>query len=225
MPSSAPVADGGFKNPDGTYTEERQALHNRIVDEMFTPERIAAALPAPGEKPTMVMLGGRGGSGKSWLTGNEGPVDASKMILIDADHIKSMLPGYEGWNASAYHEESSDILKMVDDRALGLGVHTVLDATLKSESSSAQRMALYEAAGYDVEGYYMYAAPEEAATRAMSRYSKGGKFNGRFVPPEIVLSNTENEKNFDKLSSGFKKWAVYDNNTLGQKPRLVSKSD
>ena len=33
------------------------------------------------------MLGGRGGSGKSWLTGEHGPVDESKAILIDADAV------------------------------------------------------------------------------------------------------------------------------------------
>lgn len=224
-PTSALVSDGGFKNPDGTYTAERQALHMKIVEEIFSPEKIAAALPAPGETPVMVMLGGRGGSGKSWLTGPDGPVDGSKMLLIDADDIKSKLPGYEGWNASIFHEESSDILKAVDEQARALGVNTVLDATMKSEASSAMRMADYESAGYEIEGYYMYAAPEEAATRAMSRYSKGGTFSGRFVPPEVILGNTNNEQNFDKLSSGFRKWAVYDNNTLGQKPKLVSRSD
>lgn len=225
VPTGALVADGGHKNPDGTYTEERQALHEKLVRDLFTPERIAAAMPAAGEKPVMVMLGGRGGSGKSWLTSPDGPVDGSKMFLIDADDIKSKLPGYEGWNASAYHEESSDILALVDDRARALGINTVLDATMKSEASSAMRMAVYESAGYEVEGYYMYAAPEEAATRAMSRYSKGGTFSGRFVPPEIILGNVNNEKNFDTLSSGFRKWAVYDNNTLGQSPKLVSRSD
>lgn len=224
VPTDATVAEGGHKNPDGTYTDERQALHEKLVDDLFTPERIAAAKPNEGEKPVMVMLGGRGGSGKSWLTGKDGPVDGSKMFLIDADDIKSKLPGYEGWNASAYHEESSDILALVDARARALGINTVLDATMKSEASSALRMADYESAGYEVEGYYMYAAPEEAATRAMSRYSKGGTFSGRFVPPEIILGNVNNEKNFDKLSSGFRKWAVYDNNTLGQSPKLVSRS-
>ena len=135
-----------------------------------------------------------------------------------------MLRGYEGWNAAVYHAESSDTLKAVDEKARNFGVNTVLDATMKLEASSVMRMADCKSAGYDVEGYYMYAAPEEAAARLMSRYGWGGT-SGRSVPSEIILGNTNNEKNFDKLSSGFRKWAVYDNNTLGQKPKLVSKSD
>jgi uncharacterized protein len=225
VPTDALVSEGGFKNPDGTYTPERVEIHRKIAASFFPPERVAAALPAPGEKPVLTMLGGRGGSGKSWLTGEHGPVDESKSILIDADAIKGMLPGYEGWNASAFHEESSDILKLVDARALELGVNTIHDATMKSEATAAMRMAQYEAAGYEVEGYYMYAAPETAAMRALSRYSKKGTFTGRFVPPEIILGNVNNEKNFDKLSGGFRKWAVYDNNAEGKEgPKLISRS-
>jgi predicted ABC-type ATPase len=225
VPTDALVSEGGFRNPDGTYTAERAAMHRKIAMSFFPPEKVARALPAPGEKPVLTMLGGRGGSGKSWLTGEHGPVDESKSILLDSDAIKGMLPGYEGWNASSFHEESTHILGMADARALELGVNTIHDATLKSEATSAMRMAQYESAGYEVEGYYMYAAPETAATRAMSRYAKGGKFNGRFVPPEIILGNVNNEKNFDKMSGGFRKWAVYDNNAEGKEgPKLVSRS-
>ena len=235
------VSEGGFKNPDGTYTLERQAKHLEIVGAIFSKDKIEAARPAEGEKPVLIMLGGRGGSGKSWIT-QHGPLKGKAIdpdhpvpegmkngaIVIDADFIKSKLPGYEGWNASNLHEESSDVIAMVDEMALSLGVNVIHDATLKSYDSSALRMANYDGSGYEVEGYYMYAAPETAATRAMHRYSKGGKFTGRFVPPEVILANVNNEKNFDRLSSGFRKWAVYDNNeenTTGSGPRLVSKSD
>lgn len=225
VPSDAPVAEGGFRVdlPDGgyTYTPERLAVHKAIVDSIFTDEAVLAAMPKEGETPVVKFLGGRGGSGKSWIT-SKGPLAGDTSIVLDADHIKSMLPGYEGWKASAFHEESSDVLKMVDQRALDLGVNVILDATMKTESSVAMRMALYEGRGYEVEGYYMHLPPAEAATRAMSRYAKGGKFDGRFVPPEIILGNVNNEKNFDKLSGGFRKWAVYENS--GKEPKLVESS-
>src|SRR5258708_1982098 len=150
VPTDALVSEGGFKNPDGTYTPEREAIHRKIAADLFTPEKVARALPAAGEKPVLTMLGGRGGSGKSWLTGEHGPVDESKSILVDSDAIKAKLPGYEGWNASAFHEESTHILNMVDQRALALGVNTIHDATLKSEATAVMRMAQYEAAGYEV---------------------------------------------------------------------------
>lgn len=225
IPTDRPVSEGGFRVdlPEGgyTYTPERLAVHQAIVDKIFTDEAVLAAMPKEGEAPVMKMLGGRGGSGKSWIT-DKGPLAGDASIVLDADHVKSLLPGYEGWKASAFHEESSDVLKMIDQRALDLGVNVILDATMKSEATVAMRMALYESHGYEVEGYYMHLPPEQAATRAMARYAKGGKFDGRFVPPEIILGNVNNEKNFDKLSSGFRKWAVYEN--TGKEPKLVEAS-
>jgi predicted ABC-type ATPase len=221
--TDALVADGGFKNPDGTYTAERQAIHEQILSKTFSPMAIAAATPPAGTAPEMTMLGGRGGSGKSWLT-EHGPVDGSKAVLLDADAMKAQLPGYAGWNAALYHEESADLIAMADQRALALRVSVIHDATMKSESGAAKRMADYQSAGYDVNGYYMYASPETATARALSRFSKGGTYKGRFVPPSIILANTQNERNFDKMSKGMKKWAVYDNNKTGGKPRLVARS-
>lgn len=226
VPTDAPVDKGGFKNPDGTYTPARAAVHRKIIESIFTPEAIAAATPPPGQKPVMTLLGGRGGSGKSWITADGGPVDSKTSILLDADAIKTMLPGYEGWNAGLYHEESSDITAIADELATALGVNVIHDATMKSEATPAVRMANYEKAGYDVAGYYMYASPETAATRALGRFSKKGSFSGRFVPLEIILNhNTRNESNFDKLSPGMKRWAIYDNDGAKGEPRLVAKSE
>lgn len=218
-----PVSEGGFVRPDGTYTEERQALHQAILDKIFSDEAVAAAIPAEGD-PTMTMLGGRGGSGKSWLTGPDGPVDPSKAILLDGDAVKAMLPEYQGWNAAQVHEESSHIVSLADIRAQELGVNVIHDATMKTEASAVQRVLSYEANGYNINGYYMYASPETAAERAMGRFSKGGTFTGRYVPVGVILGNTKNEANFDKLKTGFQQWGIYDNNTAGAPaPRLVAK--
>ena len=218
IPTNALVQDGGFKLADGNYTADRRALHEKIVDEFLSDEAVLRARPASGEQPTLTVLGGRGGSGKSWIT-KQGPVDGKRTIILDSDEIKAELPGYAGWNAALYHEESSDIADMIDQRASALGVNMVLDATLRSRTGVNKRIAMYEKAGYKLEGFYMYLSPDDAASRALARFSKGGKFTGRFVPPEVILENTENEKNFDALSPKFLRWAVYENS--GTAPRLV----
>lgn len=217
------VAEGGFKNADGTWTAERAALHTQIVDKVLSDQAVAAATPAAGEPPTLTVLGGRGGSGKSFLTGPNGPVNPANAILLDADAIKGMLPEYAGWNAGQLHEESSAILDMIDRQAVGLGVNIIHDATMKSEGTISQRMALYENAGYKVEGHYMFASPEVAATRAMGRFAKGGTFTGRYVPISVILGNTKNEANFDKMSPRFSAWSIWDNNAAGGSPKLVAK--
>jgi len=219
--TDAPVSQGGFKNPDGTYTAEREAAHNRILDTIFTDQAVQDATPAEGEKPTITFLGGRGGSGKSWFTNPAGPVDPSKAIVLNSDHIKEMLPGYAGWNAALYHEESSDILARAENTARSAKLNVVLDATLRSESGAAVRLAEYHQAGYKAEGYYMFTSPKEAAGRALARFERGGA-DGRYVPLSVVLGSTTNERTFDNLKPSFTKWQIYDNNVLGRAPKFVA---
>jgi hypothetical protein len=47
-----------------------------------------------------------------------------------------------------------------------------------------------------------------ATARAMSRFKRGNEKDGkgRFVPPEVVMGNTDNEANFDKAIPLFAKW-------------------
>jgi predicted ABC-type ATPase len=225
IPTDRLVSEGGYKNADGTYTPERAALHEKIVAEFINEENVAKYSPEPGQNPTLTILGGRGGSGKSWLSSKDGPIDTSKSMVIDTDEVKGKLPEYEGWNASQLHEESSDIVALIDRRAALLGLNVVLDGTLKS-TNILSRIEEYQrppATDYELEGYYMYASPETATMRAMGRFSKGGTFSGRFVPPEVILGNTKNETNFDLLSKDFRKWAVYDNDAEGGKPKLYQR--
>lgn len=227
VPSDQPVEHGGFMRPDGSYTPERQALHEKLLDHVFTPERIDAATPVEGEKPTMTMLGGRGGSGKSFLTdpSKGGPVDPNRTIVLNSDDFKTPLAKASGLDeryAALYHEESDHVLKMASARAKALGVNVAFDATMKSESTAAARMLEYQNAGYVINGHYVHTAPQLAAQRSIGRFYKGGKANGRYVPPAVILGNVNNEKNFDKLSPNFRSWSIWDNN--GSKPALVAHS-
>lgn len=217
-----PVEKGGHLQADGTYTPARQALHERILKSIFTDEAVQNATPADGQKPTAIFLGGRGGSGKSWLTGKDGPVDASKAIMLNSDTFKEMLPEYQGWNAALMHDEATDIFNRADEIARGAHLNVIYDATMRTESSSAKRLADLQLAGYDVKGYYMFTAPQEAASRALGRFMRGGK-NGRYVPLDVILGSTTNERTFDNIKGSFSDWAIYDNNQLGQAPRLVAK--
>lgn len=221
--SDAPVSKGGFKDESGRYTAEREAEHNRILNTIFTDQAVADATPAEGQKPLVTFLGGRGGSGKSWFTNAAGPVDTSTAIVLNSDHIKEMLPGYQGWNAALLHDESSDILARAEDIARSHGLNVVLDATLRNEEGAAARLALYQAHGYDIEGYYMHTSPQEAARRGMARFLRGGT-DGRYVRVNYILDSTSNERTFDRLKTSFRKWQIYDNNTRGSGPKFVAGS-
>lgn len=205
---------------DGEYTAGRAALHNKIIQEIMSSERIAAATPEEGAAPTFTILGGRGGSGKSWFEGNV--YDPDKAIVLDADHIKGLLPEYEGWNAAQVHEESGEIFDRLVSAARTLGLNVVLDKTMKTARSSIADVKAFKDAGYKTEAHYMHLPRQEAAKRAVARFL--GKTN-RYVPVEVVLSNTTNEDTFDQVRSMVDKWSFRDNNVPhGQQPILISES-
>lgn len=200
------------------YSEERSALHRKIYDHFLNEKRIAAATPADDERPTFTMLGGRGGSGKSWFKGKV--YDPDKAIVLDADEIKGMLPEYEGWNAHQVHEESSEILENVLNAARQLGLNVVLDATMKTAKSTLAKMGQFKSAGYRIEAHYMHLPRQEAAKRAVARFL--GKTN-RYVPVSVVLANTSNEATFDEVRKHADRWSFHDNNVpQGQEPIKIS---
>lgn len=223
---------------DGKWTAERQELHRKILvdgvmgkDEnsndvkipgLLSPERQNAARPQPGELPAFILLGGRGGSGKSSLKGLV--YEPERCIVLDADHIKSMLPEYEGWNASQVHEESGELFDMAVEYARIMGLNVVLDKTMKTAKSAVADVQKFKKAGYRTEAHYMHLPRQEAAKRAVKRFLDGGE-SGRYVPVEIVLSNTGNEAAFDQVKGMCDAWSFHDNNVpKGAKPILISQN-
>lgn len=199
------------------YLPARQAKHREIYAKLLSPERIAAATPADGP-PTFTILGGRGGSGKSWFKNKV--YDPAKSVVIDSDEIKGMLPEYEGWNAHQVHEESSDIANTLISTARLLGLNVVLDGTLKSSKGAVEKVKAFKGEGYRVEAHYMHLPRQEAAKRAVSRFL--GKTQ-RYVPVEVVLANTTNEASFDEVRAHADAWSFRDNNVAeGEEPILIS---
>lgn len=226
----AKTTEAMFKRADGTWSPQRvKDVHDPIINKILSEQAMKAATPAAGKQPTYIMFGGRGGSGKGSFTklkrkGGLEVIDKERYIVLDADEIKSLIPGYEGWNAFLFHEESSHIFDQISQIARSRGLNVVHDMTLKTTAGAVKRAQLFTQAGYRMEGYYMFLPPQEAAKRAISRFRTfDGDFSGRFVPPQVVLSNTTNELSFDALKKYFKKWEFYDNQ--GASPVLVGKSD
>ncbi|MDR2534984.1 MAG: zeta toxin family protein [Treponema sp.] len=209
---------------DAEYMTEREALHGRIMNTLLSPDKIRTAKPREGEKPAMIMLGGRGGSGKSWFKDNI--YNSKKFVILDADSIKEELPEYKGWNAYQVHEESSDILEQMIDFCKREGLNIVIDMTMKTPKSAYERLALFKDKGYRTEAHYMHLPPQEAAKRAIKRYRDGdnkpGEYKGRFVPPETILKMRQNEETFDQIKELVDDWSFRDS-TNGFPPVLISR--
>ena len=207
------------------YTPERQELHERIIKKLLSPEKIEAAKPKDGKQPTFQILGGRGGSGKSTFNkakSDAGVYNEDNVIVVDPDALKEELAnesgeGWEGWKAKAYHEESSDLSKMLMKAALGQGLNIVMDITMSNADKQIEELKLAKDLGYKTGAYYMHVPKQESLKRAIKRYiesptKKGAEdFTGRFVPPDVLLGMTGNENNFDKVKDYADDWSFYDN--------------
>lgn len=210
---------GEGKRNKAVYTPERMEEHRKIMADIFGDA--ANKKPEKGEKPTFIFLGGRGGSGKSKF--NKQVYDKDKFVVIDADYIKEHLPGYEGWNAAYYHEESADLVEKALLLAKQQGLNVVLDATMNGLESSKRRLQWFIDAGYRTEAHYMFLPRQKSAERAIGRFL--GEKNGRYVPLDKILDMTENEKNFDEIKEMVDGWS-FSNNDVGRNepPKLVAKS-
>lgn len=206
-----------YLQEDGTYTPEREALHERILARTFSPEVVARATPSKGQRPEMVLTGGRPGSGKTSAL-KVGDIDVSNHVYISADVIQEYLPGYDGSRAGLFNPEAQDIADKAEAFARRLGVNYVFDATMRTKSSAVSRVDRAIKAGYDVSGYFVHTAPHVSAKRTIERFIR----SGRFVPPEVSFNSLSNEDTFDSVSHKMKKWAIFDNN--GDAPKLVARS-
>jgi len=208
------------KDAAGNWTPERQALHAEIIQRFISPERVERAKPKDGEKPTFTVLGGRGGSGKSWFEGNV--YDPETAVVLDSDEIKKMLPEYKGWNAAEVHEESGEIFDQITELAKENGVNLVHDATMKNPVKAKALVEGFKKDGYRIEAHYMHLPRQEAAKRAVDRFLGP---TGRYVPPNIVLENTQNEESFEGVKDLADAWSFRDNNVARHMPPvLISES-
>lgn len=222
---------------NAVYTPERQKLHEDIIKKIIS-EKLEAAKPKNGEQPTFQILGGRGGSGKSTFNkkkSDAGVYNEDNVIVVDPDALKEELAnasgeGWEGWKAKAYHEESSDLSKMLMKAAMAQGLNIVMDITMSNADKQIEELKMAKNSGYKTGAYYMHVPKQESLKRAIKRYIESPTeknvedFTGRFVPPEVLLNMTGNEANFDKVKDYADDWSFYDNFIPFEKDPVTGKN-
>ncbi len=207
-----------YSDSKGHYNTVRTAIHNKILDEIFI--NSDKAKPSSGNKPTFIMLGGRGGSGKTKF-GKDGKTNVynkNSYIVLNSDEIKKKLPEYVGFNDGELHEESIDIINKAFEIAKQKGLNIVLDSTMSHIEYCEPILKGFSDAGYNIEMYFMYLPREKAAERALLRFN----YNKRFIPLNVLLNMTDNEINFDILKKYASKYGFYSNDVkIGTDPILI----
>ncbi len=189
----------------GVYSDERTKIHRKIMQKTFAGKDAAKA--KVGEKPQVIMLGGRGGAGKSQFEGMVYTKD--KYLLLNSDEFKKMLPEYKGFNANEVHRESGDLLAMAEKLAVANGYNIVIDATMSGKKSTKEKMEMFKNAGYQIDMYFMHLPCKISTMRGIKRFVS--KPNGRYVPFSVLTDMTECEQNFYDLLPYATNWAFFTN--------------
>ena len=171
-----------FDKKTNRYTPNRRVVHQKIIDS-FKDNLVCIE----SDEPIAILMGGSPASGKSTFLRKYAPyLLSTELLRIDADEVRSMLPEYEGWNASQTHLETKDIVNtLLSDRTIGLPCNfdLIYDGTMNNTKSYIPLIKLLRSLGYKIFVVYVDNVPkDEIVDRALNRY----KNSGRFVPLEVI---------------------------------------
>lgn len=213
---------GRNSNGSPIFTPERQALHDKIVNDNLMGIKSS-------QEPTFTMLGGGPASGKTTELGSIAGVGSRGSATVNPDAIKELLPEYnkmlaaKNAEAAAFvHEESSYIAKRVQAAGFERKIDMVLDGTGDGgDSSLLLKINNAKENGYTVRGVYATITVDEAIIRSTSRAVK----SGREVPIEVIaVTHARVSKAFPTAAKYMDQVDLYDT-TVRNTPRIIAKGE
>jgi predicted ABC-type ATPase len=199
-----------FVDENGVYTESRKAVHKEIIDKVKGDVRCLET-----DEPIAILTGGSPASGKSSFLKHYAPFLLNDEIFkIDADDVRAMLPEYKGWNATATHLETKDIINtLLTDKQIGIPCQfdIIYDGTMNSTKNYLPLIGLLKRLGYKVFIVYMDNVPyKDIKQRMLGRYQK----TGRFVPMAVIDDFfTKGKSALNELKTKVDGYMVVDANT------------
>ncbi len=174
-----------FADWDGSYTSERQALHDQLVKEELEGHSGQSA-------PCLVLCSGGAGAGKS---------DAARQarelledpVYVNTDEMRAALPEFAllvvGTDKAALlQEEASDVRNQLLAEAVASRMNVIWDAP--GSPSVAALLALVEESGYSVAIAYTHRPVEEARAAARQRASQSANPADRRIVPDHVMDES-----------------------------------
>lgn len=142
----------------------------------------------PVEHPISVFMAGSPGAGKTEFSKEliktfEQNESSEKIVRIDADEIRNLLPGYTGTNADVFQYPASLGVEKVHDYVLAAGKNFVLDATFSDFERAKSNVGRSLERGRNVDIYFIYQDPLLAWEITQKREA----LEGRRVPKEAFV--------------------------------------
>jgi len=158
----------------------------------------------PQEKPVSVFMAGSPGAGKTEFAKNFiksfEEKDQKKVIHIDADEIRKILPGYNGKNSYLFQAACSIGIERIHDIALKNKQSFIFDGTFSNFKKSKENIERSLARGRKISIFYLYQNP----LIAWKFTQKREKEEGRSIPKEIFIKQFFSAKeNVEKVKEIF----------------------
>lgn len=201
-------------NDAGEWTEEREALHSKIIDDTFKGVKKAEG------KPVAMFLGGGPASGKSYVAEKmqkeTGILPDDQAVKVDPDAVKKKLPEFDPDSPSPVHEESSALAKRISSIAQENGYNVTIDGT-GDGSVEKMRKKIKEARdnGMTVKGTYVFVPTEIALQRNFAR--------DRTVNEKMLIkTHAKISSILPEIAKDFDEVRLYSNAEKGKKPKLIA---
>jgi UDP-N-acetylglucosamine kinase len=149
--------------------KHRSEISRRLTDPAVYP---------PEAHPVSVFMAGSPGAGKTEASIEllESLAESGlKVLRIDPDELRQLLPGYTGANAWMFQRAVTPIVEAIHDRALKQGQSFILDGTLSSYDVARKNMARSLKRGRPVQVLYVYQEPAQAWKFVQAREMTEGR--------------------------------------------------
>ena len=199
-------------NENGEWTEKREELQSKIIDEFFDGKKKAEG------KPVTTFLGGGPASGKTFVKNTFGEEFGipDGCVLSDPDECKKRLPEYDQDAPWFVHEESSALAKRITKLAQENGYNRLVDGTGDgSVDKMRKKIQEAKAAGNVVQGRYVFMPIEDAIQLNHKR--------DRSVDPQMLIDTHKKISSIlPEIAPDFDNVELYAN-VIGGKPKLIAR--
>lgn len=150
-------------------------------------ERTDLAIYAPDPRPISIFMAGSPGAGKteysqSLLTLIEKGKER-RVVRIDSDDLRPLIPGYTGANSHLVQGAASLIVEKMHDRCLHYGQSFLFDGTLSKYDKALHNIQRSLQKDRPVFIFYIYQKPETAWKVVLARQER----EGRNIPKEAFI--------------------------------------
>lgn len=153
------------------------------------------------DSPETIFMAGSPGAGKTEFSKNLIKEINKKILRIDADEIREIIPGYTGTNSNDVQAAAAIGVEKLHDYVLKKKLNVIMDGTFANYDVSYKNVKRSVDKNRDVTIFYIYQEPEVAWDFTKKRE----RLEGRSIPKDVFIKIFfDSRNNVNKIKEVFK---------------------